>query len=53
MKAYTFKVVVAPDEDRWHAYCRALESPGAATWGRTQDAALKHIDESSNWPWKA
>jgi len=45
MKAYTFKVVVTPDEDRWHAYCPALESQGAATWGRTQEEALKHIDE--------
>jgi hypothetical protein len=24
MKTYTFKVVVEPDEDRWHAYCPAL-----------------------------
>ena len=45
MKAFTFKVVVAPDEDRWHAYCPALGSQGAATWGCSQEEALKHIDE--------
>ncbi len=45
MKAYTFKVIVEPDEDRWHAYCPALESQGASTWGYTREEALKHIDE--------
>jgi predicted RNase H-like HicB family nuclease len=45
MKTYTFKVVVEPDEDRWHAHCPALESQGAATWGYTRNEALKHIDE--------
>ncbi len=45
MKTYTFKVVVEPDEDRWHAYCPALESQGASTWGNTREEALKHIDE--------
>ncbi len=44
-KSYTFKVVVEPDEDRWHAYCPALEKYGAATWGNTKDEALKHIQE--------
>ena len=42
---YTFKVVVEPDEDRWHAYCPALEAYGAATWGRTHQEALQHIQE--------
>jgi predicted RNase H-like HicB family nuclease len=45
MKTYTFKVVVEPDEDRWHAYCPALGQYGAATWGNTHDEALKHIQE--------
>lgn len=45
MKTYTFKVVVEPDEDRWHAYCPVLESQGASTWGNTREEALKHIDE--------
>ena len=45
MKTYTFKVVVEPDEDRWHAYCSALEGRGASTWGYTRKEALKHIYE--------
>jgi predicted RNase H-like HicB family nuclease len=45
MKTYSFKVVVEPDDDRWHAYCPALEGRGASTWGRTREEALKHIDE--------
>ena len=45
MKTYTFKVVVEPDEDRWHAYCPTLEDRGAATWGDTCEEALQHIDE--------
>jgi predicted RNase H-like HicB family nuclease len=45
MKTYSFEVVVEPDDDRWHAYCPALEDRGASTWGRTREEALKHIDE--------
>jgi predicted RNase H-like HicB family nuclease len=45
MKTYTFKVVVEPDEDRWHAHCPALDQYGAATWGNTHEEALKHIQE--------
>ena len=45
MKTYTFKVVVEPDGDRWHAYCPALEQYGAATWGYTEEEALRHIQE--------
>lgn len=44
-KTYTFKVVVEPDEDRWFAYCPALHTKGAATWGYTQEEALKNIRE--------
>jgi predicted RNase H-like HicB family nuclease len=42
---YTFRVVVEPDEDRWRAYCPALEGKGAATWGHTREEALRHIRE--------
>jgi predicted RNase H-like HicB family nuclease len=42
---YTFKVVVEPDEDRWRAYCPALEEQGAATWGYTREEALQHVRE--------
>ena len=45
MKTYTFRVVVEPDEDRWHAYCPALEQYGASTWGTTQEEAYRHIHE--------
>jgi predicted RNase H-like HicB family nuclease len=45
VKTYTFKVVVEPDEDRWHAYCPALKAYAAATWGNTQEEALEHIQE--------
>ena len=45
MKTYVFRVVVEPDEDRWSSYCPALEKYGAATWGNTQDEALKNIRE--------
>ena len=46
MKTYTFKVVVEPDEDRWHAYCPALLRKGGATWGYTEEEALKNIQEA-------
>jgi len=36
MKSYLFRVVVEPDEERWHAYCPALDKYGAATWGYTK-----------------
>ncbi len=45
MKTYIFRVVVEPDEDRWFAYCPALESKGGATWGCTKEEALKNIKE--------
>lgn len=45
IKTYTFKVVVEPDEDRWHAYCPVLVAQGGATWGYTKEEALKNIEE--------
>jgi predicted RNase H-like HicB family nuclease len=45
MKTYVFRVVIEPDEDRWSAHCPALRVYGAATWGNTQEEALKHIQE--------
>lgn len=45
MKTYVFRVVVEPDEDRWHAYCPALERYAATTWGRTEEEAHKNIHE--------
>jgi len=45
VKTYIFRVVVEPDEDKWHAYCPILEKYGAATWGYTREEALKNIQE--------
>jgi predicted RNase H-like HicB family nuclease len=45
MKTYTFKVVVEPDDDRWHAFCPALHQYGASTWGNTREETSKHIHE--------
>ena len=45
MKTYVFRVVVEPDEDRWLAYCPALEDQGGASWGYTEEEALKNISE--------
>ena len=42
---YTYRVVVEPDEDAWHAWCPALLGYGAATWGTTRAEALRHIRE--------
>jgi predicted RNase H-like HicB family nuclease len=42
---YTFKVVVEPDENRWHAYCPALADRGAATWGNTPEQAVSNLQE--------
>ena len=45
MKTYVFRVVIEPDEDRWSVHCPALLKYSAATWGNTQEEALKHIHE--------
>jgi predicted RNase H-like HicB family nuclease len=42
---YTFKLVVEPDGDRWHAYCPALVAAGAATWGYTREEALRNVQD--------
>ena len=44
-KTYVFRVVAEPDEDRWVSWCPALEQFGAATWGYSEEEALKHIRE--------
>lgn len=45
LTTYTFKVVVEPDGDAWHAYCPALLDRGGATWGETRAEAVRHIEE--------
>ena len=44
-KTYTFRVIIEPADDRWHACCPALEEYGAATWGHTREEAFKNIQE--------
>ena len=45
MKTYDFRVQLEPDEEGWRAFCPPLESPGASTWGKSQDEALNNIKE--------
>ena len=45
IKTYSFKVVLERDGDGWRAYCPALEQIGGATWGKTREETLKHINE--------
>jgi predicted RNase H-like HicB family nuclease len=50
LKSYVFKVVVEDDEHEdgrpaFRAYCPALESIGASTWGDTHEEAMKNIGE--------
>ena len=44
-KTQVFTVVVLPDEDRWSAWCPALEKYAATTWGDTKEEALQNIQE--------
>jgi predicted RNase H-like HicB family nuclease len=45
VRSYVFKVVVEPDEDKWHARVPELESKGVATWGNTREEAFRNIQE--------
>lgn len=50
VKSYSFKVVIEPDQfedgrPAYHVFCPALQEYGAATWGATEEEALKHIQE--------
>ncbi len=45
MRTHLCRVAVEPDDDRWTAYCPALLSQGASTWGHTEEEALEHIEE--------
>ena len=45
MKTYVFKVMIEPDEEGWRAFYPAWEHLGAATWGCTQEEAMKNIRE--------
>jgi predicted RNase H-like HicB family nuclease len=45
MKTYSFRVIIEPREDRWHAYCPQLEHYGAVSWGNTKKEACNNIQE--------
>ena len=45
MKSYVFRVMIEPDDDKWHARVPELEGRGAATWASTRDEAFKNIQE--------
>lgn len=45
MKTYIFPVVLEPAGDAWHVFVPELEHKGAATWGKTEDEALRNIQE--------
>ena len=45
MKSCVFRVVLVPDEDAWRAFIPELEAKGAATWGHTEEEALRNIQE--------
>ena len=44
-KTYVFNVVIEPGKDVWSAYCPALLTAGAATWGYTREEAINSIEE--------
>ena len=43
VKSYIYRVVIEPDEDRYHAEVPAL--PDCYSWGFTYEEALKNINE--------
>jgi predicted RNase H-like HicB family nuclease len=45
IKTYVFRVVIEPDEDRYHAGIPAL--PGYDSWGITYEEALRNIKEAA------
>jgi predicted RNase H-like HicB family nuclease len=45
MKTYVFRVVIEPDEDRYHAEIPAL--PGCYSWGYTYEEALRNMKEAA------
>lgn len=45
MQSFVLRVILEQDEDVWRAYVPELEARGAATWGKTQEEALRNIQE--------
>jgi predicted RNase H-like HicB family nuclease len=44
-KRYIYRVIIEPDEDRFHAEIPAL--PGCYSWGYTYEEALTNIKEAA------
>ena len=44
-KSYVFRVSIERDDDAWRAFIPELEQKGASTWGRTEEEALRNIQE--------
>ena len=45
MKTYIFQVTLEQDAEGWRAFFPPFEDKGASTWGKTQEEALKNIQE--------
>jgi predicted RNase H-like HicB family nuclease len=45
MKTYIFPVAIEQAGEAWHVCVPELEAKGAATWGKTQEEALRNIQE--------
>ena len=45
IKTYVFRVVIEPDEDRYHAEIPVL--PGCYSWGYTYEEALRNMKEAA------
>jgi predicted RNase H-like HicB family nuclease len=45
MRSYVFRVILEPDEGAWRAYLPDLEAQGGASWGKTNEEALRNIRE--------
>ena len=45
MRSYVFPAVVEKDGDAWRAYVPGQEEKGMATWGKSQDEALRNLQE--------
>lgn len=45
MKTYLFPIQLEESDGAWHVCVPELEHLGAATWGQTQEEALRNIQE--------
>jgi predicted RNase H-like HicB family nuclease len=45
LKTYIFPIEMVESDGAWHVCVPELEHKGAATWGTTQEEALRNIQE--------